>query len=351
MSADNPLNLAQRAIGARAYQRHEPAHKIDLRLDANESPVAPAGIAQSITADDISRYPDAAAFTRTWAKFLNVDPARTFIAAGADDALSRIVQALLEPGREAIITTPSFEMIPRYIAQAGAKSTALAWEFGPFPLDAALRARTGSTRVIFLVSPNNPTGQCATRDDLQSLSRSAPNATIVLDAAYAEFADDDLFDLALTLPNVIITRTLSKAWGLAGLRIGCVIAPESLIRALASVGQPYAVSATSLAIASRWLAIGEDDVIRSIHRVRTERRQLAALLRSFTIDALDSQANFVFARTPRAAEIADTLARQGIAIRTWSIGPLAGALRITCPASEPDFARLCQALTSACRAQ
>lgn len=342
---------AARLAGAFAYRRHDDPRPIDLKLDANEAPpLSPAALAElsADAIDGVQEYPDARALEAALAALVGVTPARLVVTAGGDDALSRLAQVALEPGREALVTTPTFEMIGRYIRLAGATAVETPWLQGPFPTDAVVSRVNDRTSALFVVSPNNPTGGVATFDDLQQLAAAAPNALLVLDHAYAEFADADLTLSALTLPNTVVVRTLSKAWGLAGLRVGYAVGPEALIDTLRAVGQPYAVSRPSVAAALRRLRTGREAMQASVAQVASERGRLGATLAAVGAEPLASQGNFVAARVKDAGRAADLLAGLGIAVRAFrQPGPMHGFLRITCPGEEAAFGRLSRALHAA----
>jgi histidinol-phosphate aminotransferase len=167
----------------------------------------------------------------------------------------------------------------------------------------------------------------------------------VVDLAYAEFADEDLTTAALDLPNALVVRTFSKAWGLAGLRLGCAIGDPDTIRWLRIAGQNYPVSALTLAVAEMRLTRDPSDVLQYVERVRVERDRLYALLNEWGATACRSQANFVLAYLEDAASVQLSLARSGISIRAFPDRPgLQNALRITCPGDREAFERLCGAL-------
>lgn len=332
-----PAGVAARA---RAYKRPADTGPIDLRLDANECAFAPAELLAGAGREDVGRYPSAARFEAELARRWGVAPERVLVTAGADDALCRACAGVLEAGREAVVPAPTFEMIDRYVALTGARAVRVPWMEPPFPVDAVIGAGRGAS-AVFVVSPNNPTGLVATREDLRRLRAGLPGALIVLDAAYGEFADDDPTDAALSMPGTVVTRTLSKAWGLAGLRVGYAIGDERVIGWMRAVGQPYPVSGPSLAAALRWLSEGEGVMLGVVERVRRERAGLAALLRSLGADPVESRANFVLCRFGDALGVAEALARRGIGVRAFPDRPgLESFLRITCPASDAGLARL-----------
>ena len=245
------------------------------------------------------------------------------------------------PGRELILPEPTFEMLPRYARLAGAEVVSLPWLGGTYPTAAVLRRITARTAMICVVSPNNPTGSVATPRDLRRLSRAAPHALIVVDLAYTEFADVDLTPVALALPNTLITRTFSKAWGLAGVRVGYAMGRAEHIHWLRAAGNPYAVAGPSAALAAAWLDQGRTTVDIFVARVRAERALLTAQLLELGAAPEPSQANFVLARFADAPAVCDALAARGIAVRAFLDRPgLQDALRITCPGEAAAFSRL-----------
>ncbi|MSP23651.1 MAG: TIGR01548 family HAD-type hydrolase [Myxococcales bacterium] len=333
---------------ARQGSYHVPRHgaPIDLKLDSNEGPLPPVGLLAALeSAELLRRYPDARALERKLAARLGVGPDCVLTTCGADDALARACQALLWPGRELVLPVPTFEMLPRYAALAGATVREVPWPTGAYPVDAVLRELNANTGAVALVTPNNPTGAAITAGELRRVAEAAGDAALFVDLAYAEFADEDLTHTALAYENALVFRTLSKAWGLAGLRVGYVIAQPLVIDWLRGTGQPYAVSSPAVALAMRWLDEGEPHMRRHVAQVKIERTRLGERLERLGCVAHPSQANFVLAR-PRDAEwFCDGLAGLGIAVRIWpGHGKLDGMARITCPSDEPAFARLSAAL-------
>lgn len=341
---------APRLDRVQAYRVPRPVAPIDLFLDGNEGAAPPPALWDGIAGDPeiLRRYPSPRALEEAWAGQLGVAPAQVLATAGADEALERTVRAFLSPGREMILPLPTFEMLDRYAAFAGGNLVPVAWNEGPYPVADVLARMTPRTAVIAVVSPNNPTGAVATADDLARLSAAAPHALLLVDLAYVEFADVDLSRAALALPNAVITRTLSKAWGLAGLRTGCVAGPEELIAAIRAAGSPYNVSGPSVALASAWLRTGGPAVEAFVATIRAERPVLAAALARLGARPLPSQANFVLARFDDPEWVRDALAGLGIAVRWFACRPgLEDALRITCPGDAVRLARVVAALESA----
>ena len=189
---------------------------------------------------------------RDLAARLGLDAAQVVVTAGADDAIERICRAWLCPGRTAAVTAPGFVVTELRARMTGADVVRLPWPGGDFPVDAAIEA---APDLLVVTSPNNPTGAVVTAEQLRTLSAALPSTLLLVDLAYTEYADADLTPAALTLPNVVVTRTLSKAWGLAALRVGYAAGPVAVIDALRTAGLPYAVSGLSVAMARRWLAL------------------------------------------------------------------------------------------------
>lgn len=299
----------------------------------------------------LRRYPDASRLEQRLAARVGVSPDCVIVTAGADDALCRLAMSTLEPGRSAITTTPTFEMIPRYIGLAGACERAVRWFGGPFPLEKVLRSVDRTVSAVFVVSPNNPTGSVISLDELRAIRAGTPGALLIVDLAYSEFAHEDVTAAALGLERTVVTRTFSKAWGLAGLRVGYAIGEPEVIGWLRRAGNPYAVSTLSLTIADRALASFESKMLASVMRVQSERVRLAAFLQAQCIDALPSEANFVLARfrtAARADGVFQRLLARKILVRGFPVrSGIADSLRITCPGDEPSFERLLEALAAA----
>jgi histidinol-phosphate aminotransferase len=344
-----------RLLGLRAYRRSSMPACVDLRLDGNEGAAPdPDRFADLVDAlrlagpEVLRSYPSAAALEDALAARHGVPAEQVLVTAGGDETLDRVFRAFCEPGREVVLPEPSFEMLPRYAALAGCAVREVGWPDGTFPLDAVLAALGPATAAVFVVTPNNPTGAVATLADLRALAAAAPRALLVLDHAYAEFGDEDLTADALCLPNVLVVRTLSKAFGLAGLRIGYALGGAAVIEALRKAGSPYSVPGPSLLLALRALQDGDAPVAAFVARVREEREALAGQLRALGFAVPPSQGNFVLARGPRAGWLWTALRALGIAVRAFPGRPgLGDALRITCPGEPLAFARLGRAIDAA----
>lgn len=327
---------------------------IELRLAANEGPAPAAFLLDALRSagpELLRRYPDRSALEAVLAARLDVAPARLLVTAGADEGLDRLFRAVLGPGRSLVLPEPTFEMLPRYARLCGARIISIDWQQGPYPLDAVLAACDARTAVVAVVSPNNPTGAVVTPDELQRLAAAVPQAVVLVDAAYAEYADDDLTATALALPNAVVFRTLSKAWGLAGLRLGYASGPLQLIDALRAAGSPYAVAAPSLAIAAAALAAGDAALRTHVARIREERAVLVERAAEWPVRAAPSQGNFVLLRTADARWLRDGIAGLGIGVRIFDQPALRDAVRVTCPGEPIAFERLLAGIDAVLRPQ
>lgn len=337
------------------YVAERPLQPIDLWLDMNEAPEPTQDALDAlrqVDANAVRRYPDASILEHAIAQRFGVDNDRVLATAGGDDGIDRVCRVMLDDTRTLLTHTPGFSMIAASARRTGAGVVNVEWDRGPFPLERFLNSITERTGVVALVTPNNPTGLVIERGAIERVARRCARvgAALLLDLAYIEFADDDCTSFALGLPNTVIVRTLSKAYGLAGLRVGFVLGDQRIIDACRAVGAPFAISAPSIA-AARSLLGAERDVEPLRERVSNERAQLASRVRTRGVEALDSQANFVLARfdrPERARWTRDALRGLGVAVRGWTrSGDLDRALRVTCPGREEAFRRLMNGLDAA----
>ena len=318
----------------RAYQPSVFEAPIDLDLSKNEGWPPPLPALPEDLGELVRRYPEVDPLRRAMARRHGLKPDQVLLTAGGDDALLRCF--LFLRGGRAVATTPSFEMIRRYADQTGATLVEIPWWSGPFPTGDFTAAAAGASMAV-VVSPNNPTGSVITASDLKEIAAVYPR--VVLDAAYAEFADQDLTDVALELGNVVVVRTLSKAFGLAGLRVGYLLGPVEMISQVAAYGSPYAVSGLSAAVAA--MAVQTQDLLPYVDRVRGERSRLTVLLKELNAGPLPSQANFVLATDVNSDWLVAAAAALGVGLRRFpDRDELRRSVRITLPGDGSLFRRL-----------
>ncbi len=344
----NQLKPAPLVSKAQAYRPPNILAPISLRLDGNEGPLPPAELLNAVTEagiESVRHYPNPNKLEQQIAEMLCIEPERVLLTAGADDALMRVIRSMLTPEREMVLSVPTFEMFERYARLTGCKIVQIPWLEGAYPTKAVLNAVTDTTALIIVVTPNSPTGLNASAKDLEAISTNAPNTLILVDLAYNDFADEDLTKCVLALPNAVGVWSMSKAWGLAGLRVGWAAGPPRVIEWMRTVGNPYSVSSPSLNIAETHLDKGRKEVQRGTQLIRKQRTTLSDKLRKVGAEPFPSQANFVFAKHPNTKWVRDGLYGLGIAIRIFSGQPyLENGMRITLPGEKEAFTRLLFAL-------
>jgi histidinol-phosphate aminotransferase len=328
------------------YTGAPPDPLIDLKLDSNESlsPVPPLDDIPWSNGDwQPHRYLRTTNVEAALARRLGLEPDRVVVTAGADDAIERTVRAVCRPGCKAIVTVPAFEVLERYVRLAGGTLIRVPWWQHEFPVAEVLSSATPDTALVFVVSPNNPTGAVASQAAVEELARCLPHALILVDHAYVEYAEPehDLTLSALALPNVVVFRTFSKAWGAAGLRVGYALGDPRVMRWLRTLGQPYPVAAPSLAMVDRLLRRNAAPPFDTVAKVQQNRQRLGDVLAGLGVKSLPSHANFVLARFDDSVWIRRALVSLGIGVRPFpGRGELEPWLRITVPGDDDAFARL-----------
>lgn len=271
-----------------------------LRLDFNENTVgcSPRVLERlrNLDFEQLARYPEREPLEALVAEFLGISASELLLTNGVDEAIHLLCETYLEPGDEALIVVPTFSMYRIYAAATGAQVLGVpAGEDFRFPTDDVLRHITPRTRLIAVANPNNPTGTVAPPDALLQIARSAPQAGLLLDEAYFEFYGRTLAGAWREIPNIFIARTFSKAYGLAGLRIGVLAGDPQQIRAVRRVSSPYNVNAVALACLPE--ALADQEYVREyVSEVRAGREKLERAYADAGIHYWSSQANFVLAR-------------------------------------------------------
>jgi histidinol-phosphate aminotransferase len=324
---------------SKAYEPPSFRAPIDLDLSRNEGrpTITEIGLDGEEIGAITARYPSTSELTAAVARRHGVSADRVLVTAGGDDALFRCFLSMA--GASVVATTPSFEMIRRYTAQLETPLIEVPWWDGDFPLDGFLKEAEASPGMAVVVSPNNPTGNVVDLAGLRKVAEAFP--LVVLDAAYADFADEDLTEAALEMGNVVVVRTLSKAYGLAGLRVGYLLGSVESVALLSRYGSPYSVSSLSAALATRVLEQPAAAAASRIEAVASNRRRLGRLLDDLGTSPLPSQANFVLATDVEREWLVPAAAALGVGLRRFEDrAELARAVRITVPGDDDAFERL-----------
>jgi histidinol-phosphate aminotransferase len=332
---------SNRVIAARYGLRPEDI----LRFDTNTSPTAPDLVADVLARPfdpPLNEYPDSLYqdLTEAAAGYVGVDPSEILVGAGMDEVLDIIAKAYLREGDGALVPIPTYAMYGVLTGQRGAKLLASP-RTGPgreFALDLDdLLPRLGEARLVWLCAPNNPTGAPERRETLLAVLEAAaalgPGApAVVVDEAYFEFTNETMIGFRERFPNLIVTRTLSKAFALPGVRVGYAIATRATIERLERLRPPGSISTLSAAIAAE--ALSRPEIARAnVGRLTQEREWLAPRLAELGWTPSPSVTNFLLVRIGdhEAAEDAATrLLRGGIVPRTFGpANPLRGHIRLT----------------------
>jgi histidinol-phosphate aminotransferase len=314
---------------------HPPlAARTGMRLDFNEnvdgcSPRVLARLA-SLTPEDLTRYPERAPVEAMVASFLKLPPENVLLTNGADEAIHLLCETYLNPGDEVLVVVPTFSMYAIYAAATGARVISIPATDFRFPLRLLLANLTSRTRMIAIANPNNPTGTLASAQDLVELACRAPQAALLIDEAYFEFCGQTLLHEVSQRPNLFVARTFSKAYGLAGLRIGVLAGSAEQMPMVRRVSSPYNVNQVALKCLPEALA-DQDYVNWYAQEVKNSRESLEQELRALHIPYWTSHANFVLTRLgDRKNAFVQGMRQRGILVRDRSSDPgCEGCVRIT----------------------
>lgn len=306
-----------------------------LRLDFNENTAgcSPRVLERlrTITADELSRYPEREPAEAMAAEWLGMERAQVLLTNGVDEAIHLLCESYLQPQDEAIIAVPTFGMYEVYASATGATVAKIPAdaEFA-FPAAGILKRITRRTRLIAIANPNNPTGTVASAADLLAIADHAKNAAVLVDEAYFDFYGKSLIREVGGRENLFVARTFSKAHGMAGLRLGVLAGPAGQIDVVRRIASPYNVNAVALACLPAALADG-DYVKAYVEAVRRGRARLSAELTALGVTHWPSEANFVLADFGEAREgLVAGMRRRGILVRDRNNDPgCAGCVRIT----------------------
>ncbi len=321
-----------------AYERlPDPGAGLRLHLNENTGGCSPRVLdaIRRLDARQIAFYPDYTATVNACAAHLGVPPGALLLTNGLDEGILAVsVVALARASRpaRAIILEPAFDMYAACAEAAGGEVIRVIP--GPdfsFPLDDLLAAVTGNTRLVFLATPNNPTGQAIDTSILRAvLDALPPHVLLFLDEAYADFGAPSFVSVVAGYPNLVVGRTFAKGYGLAGLRAGCLVAVPETLEALRRVVPPYSINvcaAAGLAAALEDRGFIEDYVAQ----VAESKQLIYEMCRRLELEHWPSAANFVLVRVgERARALVEALGRRGVFVRDRSNEPgCSGCVRIT----------------------
>jgi histidinol-phosphate aminotransferase len=311
-----------------------------MRLDFNENTVgcSPRVLARlrEITAEEIARYPERGPIEAVVAHHFGIEPSELLLTNGVDEAIHLLCETFLQPGDEALVVVPTFAMYEILARATGARviSVPAGADFA-FPASDLLSQVTPRTRLIAIANPNNPTGRVAEPPSLIEIARCAPHAAILIDEAYFEFYGKTLLGQWRSVPNLFVARTFSKAYGLAGLRIGVLTGNAAHIPLISKVGSPYNVNGVALACLPAALA-DQGYVNDYVSQVRQGREELQRELGQWRIRYWPSQANFVLASFGELkTALIQSMRSRGILVRDRSSDfGCEGCVRITLGTAE-----------------
>lgn len=301
-----------------------------VRLDFNENTTGCAGAAtralRKLNAKELAMYPEYEAPTRELARYFGVKPDELALTNGGDDALRVFFDTFADAGSHVLVCEPTFPMYRYYAEIAGVRVEALRYSSQmQFPLEDALRALKRKPRVFFLANPNNPTGTLVPLKDVERILKAARHTVVALDEAYSDFSGVTGVPLIRRYPNLFVAKTFSKAAGLAGLRLGALIARTDSLALARRAMPPFPVNTAALAAAVA--AVREKRTIaRYIQETKERREWLSKELQTRGVRVFPSAGNFVLVDfAERSKEIFRKLAARGILVRERK---------------EPGFARI-----------
>jgi histidinol-phosphate aminotransferase len=315
-----------------------------VRFDTNTSAWPPVAWEQTVV--DLPRlpaneypHPSNEPLRSALARGFEASPEQVVVTCGADEALFLLASVYLGPERVAVTSDPCFSMFRVVTESVGASLRTVPvgpdWHLPLEPLLAAIG--DPAVGVVWLCSPNNPTGLTLSADFVRTVLRAAPDAVIVLDEAYAEISGESLADVVLAEPNGVLVRTFSKGYGLAGARVGYIVGPADITRVVETVRLPQNMTAFGIAAACRALA-DQDGLQQRVAEIVAERSRLTSQLVGRGWQVLPSQGNFILASPPQSAvATAEWLQGAGLIVRSYpGHARLNDWLRMTVRSPEED---------------
>jgi histidinol-phosphate aminotransferase len=311
-----------------------------LRLDFNENTFAPSprvlAKLQKLTAEGLTVYPEREPLERIVAAHFGLQREQVLLTNGVDEAIHLLCCAFLDEGDEALICTPTFFMYDVSVGMMTSRLKRVQTDDSlEFPFERFLAAITPKTKLIMVASPNNPTGATVSREHLLAIAAAAPQAVLMVDEAYFHFHGETTLGDVGSVPNLIVARTFSKAYGLASLRIGMLAGDARLISYVRKVSSPYNVNGVALAVLPE--ALADDEYLNwYVAQVAAGRERMFAALKELGVRTWPSAANFVLMDIgPRHKELVAAMRARGVLLRDRSSDPgCEGYVRITLGVEE-----------------
>lgn len=336
IEAVTALTPRPRARVQQMMEYHPPLGCRDaLRLDFNESTLACSpkvrDVLGRVSTGDLTRYPEREPVEAIVAANLGLAADQIALTNGVDEAIHVLFEAFLDSGDELLLPVPTYTMYLVYASATDASVVpVLADDTLEFPFERIIAAITPRTKIIAIANPNSPSGSIAARAQILEIARRAPHAVLLIDEAYFHFCGETVIDLVGTVPNLVVARTFSKAYGLAGLRLGLLAAPREIMRWVRRVLSPYSVN--SLALACLPAALEDADYLDwYVAEVLAARAEFEATLDEDGLRRWPSRANFVLVDIGQQhKEFVRLMSAAGVLVRDRSSDPgCDGRVRIT----------------------
>jgi len=342
MSAAIEIKQVQPRAAVLAMPEYHPplAGREALRLDFNENTFAPSPSVlrklRELTAEGLTVYPEREPVERIVAAHFGLQSDQVLLTNGVDEAIHLLACAFLDEGDEALICTPTFFMYDVSVGMMTSRLKRVQTDDSlEFPFERFLAAITPATKLIMVASPNNPTGATVSREHLLAIAAAAPQAVLMVDEAYFHFHGETTLGDVGGVPNLIVARTFSKAYGLASLRIGMLAGDARLIGYVRKVSSPYNVNGVALAVLLE--ALADDEYLNwYVAQVAAGRERMFAALKELGVRTWPSAANFVLMDIgPRHKELCTVMRARGVLLRDRSSDPgCEGYVRITIGVEE-----------------
>ncbi len=306
-----------------------------LRLDFNEntvgaSPQVVEYLREHLSAAGLAVYPEYDQVKQELAAFFGVEQDDFTLTNGTDEAIQVLINTYVDDGDEVLLLRPSYAMYRFYAEVAGAVVREIPYraEKLAFPLEETLEAIRPATRAVLIANPNNPTGTGTSRAGMERILERASGAAVLIDEAYYEFSGVTALPLLNDYPNLFVSRTFSKVYGMAAMRLGCLFSQSGNVEFLRKAQSPYSVN-TVATLAARAAIADQTYIQKYVLEVLAARELLYVGLEKLGISYYESQANFVlFQAGSRAIEIRDELRRRGVLVRDRSY-EISGCVRVT----------------------